>query len=338
MFPFGLFHRAAADGGTFQAEIIDFLVEQGRSPEAGGLDDEIVPVGSFYRRASATGRIARGNGRHDLLAGRDLMHGILRQGDADGVADALGQQRADADGRLDAAFVTAARFGHAQVQRKTAAQLFAHRTVEQAVGFHHDERIAGLERDHDLPEIFFEAHPEPFHHGFLHRQRGVAVAPGDPFAERTVVQADADGRAVLFAQGDQLPELGAGHLVLPGEIARIDAHLVGHGCGGQGSVCQKMDIRHQRRKNAFGTQPLLDDAQRFHLLETLGGEADHAGAGGRHRPALGERRFDVVGRGVAHRLDDDRCAVPDGQASGDGEGDIYHRWKWSEALSMMFWG
>ncbi len=226
------------------------------------------------------------------------------------------------------------------MQREDTAQIVAHGGVEEAVGFHHYDGVAGLERNDDIVEIFFDTHLQPFHHGFLHGQRRGAVALCDTLAQRTVVQTDADGGAVLFAQGEKLPEFGAGHCMLLGEIARIDAHLVGNrGCG-QGGVGQEMDVGHQRRVDAFCTEPLLDLAERIDLLESLGGEADQVGAGGSHRPALRERAVDVVGRGVAHGLDQDGMAAADGYAACDGEGDVtgYHRWTNSEALIMTFWG
>src|SRR5688500_19050248 len=53
----------------------------------------------------------------DLKADAHFLLGLGRQGDADRVADAEPEQRADADRRLDGAADEAARLGDAEVER-----------------------------------------------------------------------------------------------------------------------------------------------------------------------------------------------------------------------------
>src|SRR5581483_3486965 len=58
----------------------------------------------------------------NIVTGRKLLDGVFGEGDADGVADALRQQRADAGRAFDARVLAVARLGDAQMQRIVHAQ------------------------------------------------------------------------------------------------------------------------------------------------------------------------------------------------------------------------
>ena len=84
----------------------------------------------------------------DQRAGhRDLVDAVLRERDADGVADAVVEQRADTDGALDAPVLTVACLGDAEMYRVIPVGSFLGKTVDQqAVGGDHHLRIARLHR------------------------------------------------------------------------------------------------------------------------------------------------------------------------------------------------
>ena len=105
-------HDAAHDGdGDVPVELADALFN------LGGKRDE-VDLRSAAGRAGDEAHAARTQprGLDDGDAGADLLDGVSRQGDADGVADALAQKRADADGGLNSAVPLGAGLGDAEVQ------------------------------------------------------------------------------------------------------------------------------------------------------------------------------------------------------------------------------
>ena len=79
-------------------------------PAARGAGDELTPAGAQAERPQ------------NVLTGADLLHRIGRERDADGVADAALQQRADADRRFDEAHALRAGLRDAQVKRIIAAR------------------------------------------------------------------------------------------------------------------------------------------------------------------------------------------------------------------------
>ncbi len=103
--------------------------------------------------ARARRRRARGQpsvvGRDQPLGDRHLGFRLLGERDAHGVAQAVVEQGADADGRLDAPILAQAGLGHAQVERVVEAFL-VHARHQQPVGLDHDLRIRGLHRQHDV--------------------------------------------------------------------------------------------------------------------------------------------------------------------------------------------
>ena len=79
----------------------------------------------------------------------DLVDAVLGKGDADGVAKAVHEERADADGGLDAAVLAIAGLGDAEVERVVHAFL-VHAGDEQAVGLDHHLGVGGLHREDDV--------------------------------------------------------------------------------------------------------------------------------------------------------------------------------------------
>ena len=55
-------------------------------------------------------------GLEDVPGGPHLLHRVVGEGDADGVADAVAEEGADADGRLDEAHPLGPRLGDPQVE------------------------------------------------------------------------------------------------------------------------------------------------------------------------------------------------------------------------------
>ena len=119
------------------------------------------------------------------------------QRDADGVADALGQQRPEGDGRLDRALEGGPGLGDAEVQRVVALR------GEQLVGADHDHRVVVLDRDLDVAEVvLLEQRALPQRRLDQRLGGGLAVLGQQPLVERAGVDADPDRDAgVLGGRG-----------------------------------------------------------------------------------------------------------------------------------------
>ena len=114
----------------------------------------------------------------------------------------------------------------------------------------------------------------------------------------------ADGRPVPAAFSQKPAELAARHLVVLGEIAGIDAHLVGHRGGGNGHFRGEMDIGYQGDTYTHGVQAGLDLSQGLHFSKALGGQADEAASCPIQLLTLGYSGINIVGVAVAHTLHD----------------------------------
>ena len=139
---------------------------------------------------------------HQFAGHGDFRFGRLAQGDADGVAQSVGQQGADAHGGLDASVLAVARFGHAQVQGEVHP-LALHRVCQQAHGAHHHHRVRCLDGDDHILEVLVHADAQELHTRLHHAFGRVAVAGHDAVRQRAVVHADADGRVVLLADAEE---------------------------------------------------------------------------------------------------------------------------------------
>mmetsp|Transcript_6634 Transcript_6634/g.20058 ORF Transcript_6634/g.20058 Transcript_6634/m.20058 type:complete len:528 (+) Transcript_6634:76-1659(+) len=131
-------------------------------------------------------RLGEGDGRLPLVlgglgtqacqraAGHDLELGVLREAHADSVAQAVHEQRADADGRLHAAVLTIACLSHPQVHGVVPAKAVQLRR-QQAVRLHHHQRVGRLHGKHKVVEVVLAADARELK-GRLHHALGrVAV-------------------------------------------------------------------------------------------------------------------------------------------------------------------
>ena len=171
---------------------------------------------------------------------RDLLFRRLGEGHPDGVAQAVGQQCADARGRADAPFAAFSRFGDAQVEG-VEIPFGSHRSRQQAVGLHHHTGVARLHREHHLVETLLTADTQVLHGRNDHAAGRITVFFHDARGQRAVVDAYAQGCPVLSQQLQQryqpLPDLLQRRLLPafrgkilryphPHEVARVDAHLL----------------------------------------------------------------------------------------------------------------
>ena len=234
----------------------------------------------------------------DLEAGLDLLHRVGRKRHADGVADPLGQQHADADGRFDRAPDESAGLGHADVQGVVA------RRREAAIGGDGEERVGRLDADLELAEVVVLQDAGVAERAFDHRLRaGRAVALQQVAFERARIDADPHGAAVVLRGPDDLA-----HPLRRADIARIDAQAGGAGLRGlDRAAVVKVDVGDD------------GDLGRAHDLRQRGGGLG-VGAGDPHDVGarflegadLADGRLGVGRRRIGHRLHRDRRAAADG--------------------------
>src|SRR6478672_4882062 len=234
----------------------------------------------------------------DLDADLDLLDGRGREGDADRVADAAREQRAERRRRLDGALEGRAGLGDAEVQRPVAP------LGEQLVGTHHDDGVVVLDRDLEVVEVVLleEARlPD----GRLDERLGrrLAVLLHDPLVEAAGVDADADGDAGVLGRLGDLLDL----VVELADVARVDAHGGAAGIDGGVDVLRlEVDVGDDR-----DLALARDRRQGVGVVLARAGPAHDVAAGGRQLGDLLERRVDV-GRGRRrHRLHRHGEVAPD---------------------------
>ena len=170
-------------------------------------------------------------------------------------------------------------------------------------------------------------------HGRLgHGMGRIAVQVGDPLAQGTVVQADADGGSMLLADLDEFRELAAGLRMVRGEIARIDPHLLHIGRHGNGRRRREMNVRDQRGPDAQRAQTVADRLHVRHILQARTGDPDQAGPGLTHPQALLHGSFHIVRMGIAHGLRDNRMSAADRHLA-DPRCHSIHRWEGLKIIS-----
>ena len=297
-------------------------VAHGTSRAAGGT--EVVEVGrSLARYEGMTAAL-----RYifcQMIRHGDFTLGIFRKAHAQRVANAVGQQCADACRALDAPVLALAGFRHAQMQREVHA-LVGHGLAQQAHGAHHDHGVGGFYRHHRVLKALSHANAQKFH-ATLHDALGrVAVAAHDAVGQRAVVHADAQRRAVGAADAEQFHEplfespqflcvslVGVFDMLeFPGRIyvvAGIDAHFLHnlrcHVC----HVGVEMYVRHERRVEALAAQCFLNLAQRLRLARALCREAHVVCARLDDGAALCGRCRRVGGRRGGHTLNAQRVVA-----------------------------
>ena len=292
------------------------------------------------RRVGRVGRAGIGDGRErqrparlavagDRRRHRDLLHGILGERHAKRVADAVFEQTADADRALHAAVLGVAGLRDPDVERiarpSRRARLEARR--EQAIGLDRHLRVARLHAEDDIAKALVFANVEELERALDHAERGVAEAVHDAVGERAVVGADAQRAAELLAAPHQRPEarggvlhlfapigvavFADGKLLLVGEVARIDAHLLDVLGGDQRGVGREMDVGDERHGDPAPPQLAADLREVLGLLEGGRGDARDLAAGLHHALDLrdGRERIERVGR--RHRLQAQRIRAAD---------------------------
>ena len=228
--------------------------------------------------------------------------GGRRERDADGVADALGEERAEGDRRLDRALEGGARLGDAEVQRVVALG------GELLVGLDHDDRVVVLDGDLDVAEVvLLEEGRLP--QGRLDQGLGgrLAVLLEEAPVEGARVDADADGGAVVPGRLGDLLDLVVELL----DIARVDADRCAAGLDRREHVLRlEVDVGDDRDLRLAG-----DGRQRVGVVLRRAGDADDLAAGGGEFGDLLEGRADVGGARRGHRLHRDRGVSADGHGS-----------------------
>ena len=139
------------------------------------------------------------------------MFRILRERNADCVADAVGEQAADADGTLDAAVLAIPRFSHAEVDRVVPASAFGVLELveagdKKAVGLNHDLGIRRLHRENKIVVVEFAGDVCELERAFDHAERRVTEAVHDAVAQAAVVRADPHRDAASLAERHQRGE------------------------------------------------------------------------------------------------------------------------------------
>ena len=298
---------------------------------AAGVSVSVVSVRGGGGRGQRVVSVASLLGEFHQQAGHGNL-GLRRfgEGDADGVAQALGQQRPDADGTLDAPVFAFAGLGHAEVERVGHA-LLAHAVGEHAVGLHHDLRVAGLHGQHDVVVVLIPADVQEFHGALDHAERGVAVVAEDAVRQRPVVGADAHGPSerLAFAHERGEPVADAGQfvgvgrfcvivrfeLLLVGVIARVDPNLLDVVRGDFGGVGREMDVGDEGHIGVSGLIEAGPDVPEGLGLPFAGRrDADDLATGLDHAHRFSHGGVHVQGVRRGHRLEHDGGVSPDGDS------------------------
>ncbi|CAL2070463.1 protein of unknown function [Streptomyces murinus] len=260
----------------------------------GDLFGELVDVdlGAAAGRAGddLQAALAQVQGLQDLGADLDLLDRRGREGDADGVADALGEQRAEGDGRLDGALEGRARLGDAEVQGVVALR------GELAVGLDHHDRVVVLDRDLDVAEVVL-LEEGGFPQGALDERLrgGLAVLLEQAAVQGARVHTDADRGAVLLGDLGDLLDLVVELL----DVARVHPDRGAAGLdGGEDVLGLEVDVRDHRELGLAG-----DGGERVGVVLSGAGHADDLAAGGGQLGDLLEGGADVGRTGRGHRLD-----------------------------------
>ena len=158
-----------------------------------GTGDEVEPLA-----------LPEAQGLEQLPPGPRLFHRVGGERVADGVADALGQQRGDPGRPLQQPGRRRAGLGHPEVERVVEG------LRRQPVGLDHQRHRGGLDRDLHVVEAHLGEVGE-LHAGRLHQRLG--SGPTEPLVqigvERSGVHADADGHAPVLRLRGHLLDLWA---------------------------------------------------------------------------------------------------------------------------------
>jgi len=265
-----------------ESQIVETLIE-----EAMKLAEAAEPAG------------AQAEGFKDGGADLDFLDRRGGEGDPDRVADALGEQGAEGDGRLDRALEGRAGLGDAEVQRVLAA------LGEQAVGVDHHDRVVVLDRDLDVAEaVLLEQGAFPERGLDQGLGSGLAVLGQQALVQRAGVDADADRYAGVAGRLGDVGDLVVERL----DVAGVDADRAAAGVDrGEHILRLEVDVGDDR-----DLRLARDGGQRFGVV--LGGHGDPDDLAAR-RGELGdllEGGVDVRGQRGGHRLNGHGGVAADG--------------------------
>ena len=226
-----------------------------------------------------------------------FLHRIRGQREADRVADALGQERPDAGGRLDQSGRWGTRLGHAQVQR------MVDRLREHPVGLDHERHARGLHRDLHVVEVDLTEVVELLDRRGDQRLGGRTAEPlGDLGVEAAGVHPDPDRQTPVARRGGDLLDLRR-----LADVPRVEPERVHPGLDrGEGEPVVEVDVGdHRDRRTGH------DVGQPFGGLLLVAGAPHDVASGGRQGVDLSQRALDVGGLGRRHRLHRHRCPAAD---------------------------
>ena len=253
-----------------------------------------------------------------FVSHRHLHLGSLAQAYAQRVANAVGQQCANAHGTLYASVLALAGLCHAKVQRKVHV-LHAHHAAQQAHRAHHHLRVRCLDRHSHVLEPLLHTHTQKLHAALHNARRCVAVAAHDAVGERAVVHANAQSRVVLLTDVEQFGKplfksCQFGGILLVGVfqvfelscrvhiVTRIDAHLLHNGSRHIGHIGVEVHVGHQRAVVAALQQFVLDVAQVLGLACALCGQSHIVGPSVEYGHTLLHATLGVGGGSGGHAL------------------------------------
>ena len=239
----------------------------------------------------------------DVEGGRDFGDGIAEQADADGVADAVEQDRAETARRLDGRIRRLARFGDADVRR--IVRLLG----VEPVCFDDGGDIRRLQR-HDeivIADGFsdLDVAKGAVDHG---GRAGEPVLHGEFAFEGAGIDADPHRDALVLRLPEDLLEA-----IHAADVARVDADLVDRMIeGGEGHLVVEMDVADERYLD-----PPPDLAENRGVFRLRHRDANQLAAGLLEPMDLGDGGLELMRIGRGHRLDDDRIVAADGHAADD---------------------
>ena len=138
----------------------------------------------------------------DRIANGNFFLRGFGEGNADRVAQAIGQEGGNACGAFDPAVIAITGLGDAQVQGVLEA-LSIHAMGHQPIGRQHHRSPRGLHRNHNVVKVESIANTDEFQRRFHHPRGRIAVGKEHPLCQGTVVHPNAQGLVLLLEQGHQ---------------------------------------------------------------------------------------------------------------------------------------
>ena len=264
-----------------------------------GLDHVEVLARTGWAGDQVDAAMAQVQGFQNVPAYFHFLHRISRQRDADGVADAFGQQYAKSNSRFDRAGACATGLGNAQVQRGVGERgQFAERLDRH-------EHIGRLEADLVVVEVMpvQDVHVPlgGFHHGV---GVGLAVFFLQIALQRAGIDTDAHRHLVVFGAGNHFFDF-----FLTADVAGIDAQAVCAAFGrGDRAFVVEVNVCDQRHVADL----FLDLGKSRGRFQRGHRHAHDIGAGFRAGLDLCDRGGNVLGVGAGHGLHRDGRTTANG--------------------------